>query len=272
MVAAIALASPGWGSWGEAGKRVPSVRLEVPGRGGGAGRAAASGGVGYTKEQEYLFDLIKSRRTVRNFKDTPVPEEHLLKILDMARWAPTSGNQQPWKFLVVRDRAKLDRLKKEAAGWYLDAAEANKDRTPEERKALADRVAATMERVLSAPVYVAMLTDSQSPYPADNRHDGPLAVALLMISARALGYGTGYYTTFFPEARMREFLGIPARYNLLCFTPIGVPVEWPPAPPKKALSEFVVFEKFKFRSNRRADGPQFRPNRTVQEEDNNPSQ
>jgi nitroreductase len=69
-------------------------------------------------------------------------------------------------------------------------------------------------------------------------------VALLMIAARSLGYGTGFYTTYFPETRMREFLGIPDRYNLVCFTPIGVPAEWPPAPAKRPLEEFVVFEKF----------------------------
>ena len=90
----------------------------------------------------------------------------------------------------------------------------------------------------------AVLTSSMSPYPSDNRNDGPLAVAMLMIAARALGYGTGFYTTYFPEARMREFFGIPERYNLVCFTPIGVPVEWPPVPPKKPLEELIVFEKF----------------------------
>jgi nitroreductase len=162
----------------------------------------------------------------------------------MARMAPTSGNQQPWKFLVVRDRKKLEALKKEAAGWYLAAAEKRQAMSEDERTALGARMAATMDRVLSAPVYVACLTDSQSAYPPDNRHDGPLAVALLMITARALGYGTGYYTTFFPEDKMRGFLGIPDRYNLLCFTPIGVPVEWPAAPPKKPLADFLVFEAF----------------------------
>ncbi len=181
---------------------------------------------------------------MRAFKDTPVPEEHLLKILDMARMAPTSGNQQPWKFLVVRDRRKLEALKKEAAGWYLAAAEKRQAMAEDERKALGERMAATMDKVLSAPVYVACLIDNQSAYPPDNRHDGPMAVALLMLTARALGYGTGYYTTFFPEDKMRGFLGIPDRYSLLCFTPIGVPVDWPKAPPKKPLSDFVVWEAF----------------------------
>jgi nitroreductase len=66
----------------------------------------------------------------------------------------------------------------------------------------------------------------------------------LMIAARALGYGTGFFTSFFPEVRMREFFHIPERYGLICFTPIGVPEEWPPVPAKKSLDDFVVFDAF----------------------------
>jgi len=216
-----------------------SAALDVPDR-----VTAQAAAAPFTNNQEYLFDVIRSRRTVRNFQPSPVPKEHLVKILDMARFAPTSGNQQPWKFLVVQDRAKLDRLAVEAVNWYLADYAKRKALTTEDLVSLRAKLTATMGRVLSAPVYVAVLTDSQSPYPPDNRHDGPLAVAMLMIAARALGYGTGYYTTYFPEARMREFFGIPERYNLVCFTPIGVPVEWPAAPPKKPLEEFLVFEKF----------------------------
>ena len=205
------------------------------------GQAAAAP---YTPQQEYLFEIIKSRRTVRDFRPLPVPREHLLKILDMARSAPTSGNQQPWKFLVVQDRAKLDLLRIKAVDWFLEDYAKRMKPTPEILAGLRNQLPATMTKVLSAPVYVAVLTDSQSEYPPDNRNDGPLAVAMLMIAARSLGYGTGFYTTYFPEARMREFFGIPDRYNLVCFTPIGVPSEWPPPPAKKPLEDFIVFEKF----------------------------
>ena len=58
----------------------------------------------YDEKQTYLLNIIKNRRTVRKFKFTHVPEEHIIKILDAARFAPTAGNQQPWKFLVIRDR------------------------------------------------------------------------------------------------------------------------------------------------------------------------
>ena len=110
-----------------------------------------AGAASYTAEQEYLFDIIKNRRTVRDFKPTPVPKEHILKILDMARSAPTSGNQQPWKFLVVQDRAKLDRLKVEAAGWFLAEYEKRRKPAPEELEGVRARMAATMAQGALGP-------------------------------------------------------------------------------------------------------------------------
>jgi nitroreductase len=224
------------------GPAVPAL-----GKAGGNGLSLSPGQAApapFTPEQEYLFEIIKSRRTVRDFRPDPVPKEHILKILDMARSAPTSGNQQPWRFLVIQDREKLDRLKSEAVAWFLADYEKRMkpDRTVLDK--LRNQLPTTMAKVLSAPVYVAVLTDSQSAYPPDNRYDGPLAAALLMIAARSLGYGTGFYTTYFPQERMRRFFGIPDRYDLVCFTPIGIPVEWPPAPPKRPLEELVVFERF----------------------------
>ncbi len=60
---------------------------------------------------DVLRDVIEGRRTVRRYLGTPVPEEDLLRILDAARHAPSSGNEQPWRFLVVRSRETIDRLK-----------------------------------------------------------------------------------------------------------------------------------------------------------------
>ncbi len=192
---------------------------------------------------------------MRDFQPTPVPKEHILKILDMARSAPTSGNQQPWKFLVVQDRVKLDQLKNEAVAWFLADYEKRMKPAPEVLDGLRRQLPATMAKVLSAPVYVAVLTDSRSAYPPDNRYDGPLAAALLMIAARSLGYGTGFYTSYFPEERMRRFFGIPERYNLVCFTPIGVPVEWPPAPSEEAARGLRRFrEVLRPAARRKASG------------------
>ena len=199
----------------------------------------------YTPDQEYLFNIIKTRRTVRKFKSTPVPKEHLLKILDAARFAPTAGNQQPWKFLVIQNRDKLDKLREEALAWYLEKYKRMRSPTAAELSKTGQKLKQILANVLSAPVYVAVLVDVKSKYPNYILYDGTLAAGYLMIAARALGYGTGFFTTFFPEKEMKKFFNIPENYKLICFTPIGFPSEWPQTPPKKQLKDIVVFEAFK---------------------------
>ena len=50
-----------------------------------------------------FLKLIKSRRSIREIKPDPVPDEYIEKILEAARWAPSGFNMQPWEFVVVRD-------------------------------------------------------------------------------------------------------------------------------------------------------------------------
>lgn len=200
--------------------------------------------ISYTSDQTYLFNIIKNRRTVRKFKSTPVPKEHILKILDVARSAPTAGNQQPWKFLVIQDRKKLDQLQKESLLWYLDEYKKRRKPTQEELSKTEDAIKKLLENVLSAPVYVAVLVDTKAKHRNYILYDGTLAAGYMMIAARALGYGTGFFTTFFPEEKMKIFFNIPKQYKLICFTPIGVPDKWPETPPKRKLEEMVIFESF----------------------------
>jgi len=197
----------------------------------------------YSADQGYLLEMIRNRRTVRRFKSTPVPKEHLMKILEAAHFAASAGNQQPWRFLVIQDKARLARLKEEALIWGLEAYKEQMKPTPEELDKAREATNKYLEGVLSAPVYVAVLVDAKAKYPDFIIYDGTLAAGNLMIAARALGYGTGFFT-FLPEAKVKAFFTIPDQYKLICFTPVGVPEEWPPMPPKKSLDELVVFEKF----------------------------
>ncbi|MFW6130986.1 MAG: nitroreductase family protein [Candidatus Aminicenantaceae bacterium] len=198
----------------------------------------------YTQNQTYLFDIIKNRRTVRKFKPDPVPEEHILKILEAAHFAPTAGNQQPWKFLVIRDREQLNQLNAAALRWYLENYKEKNKPPPEKLSSIKEKLRTVFNDVLSAPVYVAVLVDTQAKYSNYILYDGTLAAGYMMIAARALGYGTGFFTTFFPERKMKNFFKIPDHYKLICFTPIGIPLEWPDTPPKKKLDDLVVFDKF----------------------------
>ena len=63
-----------------------------------------------------LIEVIKQRRSVRDYKDKPVPEDKLLRILEAGRLAPSGGNRQAWKFIVVRDSEKRRELAQAAEG------------------------------------------------------------------------------------------------------------------------------------------------------------
>lgn len=189
-----------------------------------------------------LWAAFKNRRSVRRFKPDVVPEADLRRILDAARLAPTSGNQQPWKFLVVRDPVKIAALKSACLEGTLARIAADTTLTGEQKKQRADRIRTTYEGYLSAPVHIVVLTDNQSTYPDYNHWDGPMAAAYLMLAARALGYGTVFLTDSIPDEITRKVLGIPARYTRVCITPLGVPVEWPVSPKKRSLDDFIAYE------------------------------
>jgi nitroreductase len=53
---------------------------------------------------------IRARRSIRRFTQEPVPDESIKALLEAAMSAPSAGNQQPWEFVVIKDRAVLDRI------------------------------------------------------------------------------------------------------------------------------------------------------------------
>ena len=57
-----------------------------------------------------LLDLIKHRKSVRDFLDTPVEREKIMMCLEAARLAPSENNSQPWRFIVVDDRELKNKL------------------------------------------------------------------------------------------------------------------------------------------------------------------
>lgn len=191
-----------------------------------------------------LFEVIKQRRSVRKFKPDPVPQEHVDKILQAAASAPTSGNQQPWKFIVVQDRKRIDGLRELCIEKSIERYKMDKMPSKEDLDQRQKRAEEYYGDYLSAPVYVIVLTDNNSQYPSYNHYDGPLAAANLILAARSLDYGTVFCTDSINAEITKEYFNIPDNYTRVCITPIGVPYEWPDSPDKKELEEFIVREQF----------------------------
>ena len=57
-----------------------------------------------------LVKLVKTRRSIRNFKTDSIPDEDVDRIIEVARWAPSGANSQPWEFIVLKDKAIKDRI------------------------------------------------------------------------------------------------------------------------------------------------------------------
>jgi nitroreductase len=194
--------------------------------------------------QQFFFETVAGRRSVRSFKSDMVSDAHLLMILEAARMAASSGNQQPWKFLVIREQKKRDALKQDCLEQGMARIQAGAEPDAARNQEKVKKLRQYYDTIFTAPLFVVILVDRQSAYPDYNRFDGPMAAANLFLAARALGYGTAFYTDTISAETTRRVLRIPDRYEQVCITPIGVPGEWPKTPAKKELSEFVVYESF----------------------------
>ena len=69
-----------------------------------------------------LIDIIQKRYSVRSYKNLPVEDEMLVKVLDAARLAPSAVNFQPWYFIVVREEKQRQKLNEVyARKWFASA-------------------------------------------------------------------------------------------------------------------------------------------------------
>jgi len=189
-----------------------------------------------------IWYVIHNRRSVRSYKPDPIPDAKIRQILDAARMAPTSGNQQPWKFLVVKDKKLINQMLEACVDESLSRYGANPSSETKEQYEQKVRKA-LLTGYFSASVFIVVLTDNNSKYPDYNHWDGPLAAGYLMLAARALGYGTVFITDAISESVTKEVLQIPDNYTRVCITPLGVPAEWPVTPPKKELDEMISIDK-----------------------------
>ncbi|MFH0925962.1 MAG: nitroreductase [bacterium] len=57
-----------------------------------------------------ILEIIRNRRSIRQYKEDMPDEESIARILEAGRWAPSGLNNQPWKFLIIKDKAQKERL------------------------------------------------------------------------------------------------------------------------------------------------------------------
>ena len=168
-----------------------------------------------------VLEAIETRRSVRKFKPEEIPEEDLMKILEAGRLAPSAGNRQPWRFVVVRDAAIRKKLAETA------------------RKQLWTGDAGVMIAAL------AVSPDTPRVYTRWLERDPMLAIEHIVLAAWSLGYGSCWIGAF-TEEKVKEILEIPEGMKVLCLLPIGVPNEIPK--PKGRIPFEEIFHDGKYGS------------------------
>jgi nitroreductase len=143
-----------------------------------------------------LFEIIRTTRSMRRLKPDPVPNELIRKILEAGVCAPSGGNMQRWRLLVIRER--FLRL--------LDAAE---------------YLAA---HIHEAPVWIVPCLEGGRPTRTSGSSIYP-AVQNMLLAARALGLGATLTTLYLQfEKEAEAALGLPPGVHSYALLPIGYPM------------------------------------------------
>jgi nitroreductase len=162
-----------------------------------------------------LFEVVEKRRSIRKFKPKPLVTEDLKKILEAGRLAPSSGNRQPWYFIVVRN--------------------------PETKKALS--VAANNQRFIADADTILIALGNPEATRTWYKQDVMIAVEHMVLAATALGYGTCWIGAF-NEEEVKKIVKVPENLAVIALLPMGVPDEKPPPRPRKPFKEIFFKESF----------------------------
>jgi nitroreductase len=140
---------------------------------------------------EALDQLIKSRRTIRDFSPTPVDDTTVRELIDAAIWAPNHRMTEPWRFFVLKkDGEGRKRVGELVHQWTL---ENTPNPNPDRKLASAD---SARQELLDSPalVYVYSLTGDSDDISEENYAAVACAIQNLTLAAHARGLGVGWST------------------------------------------------------------------------------
>jgi len=167
-----------------------------------------------------LFDVIARRRSVRSYEDRAVEDDKLAQVLEAARLAPSAGNRQEWRFVVVRDAELRRKLMEAARGQQF---------------------------VGDAPVVIAACAPEHGHVMSCGHPsflvDVSIALEHIALAARALGLGTCWVGAF-EQRLVRDALGIPDSVEVVQLMALGYPTDWPDPKDRKDMDEIVCYDRW----------------------------
>jgi nitroreductase len=174
-----------------------------------------------------FYDVINKRKSVRKYKNDPIPDDVLNRILDAGRIAPSAKNYQPWHFIVIRD--------------------------PETKKKVAEACSnqffiADADAIICGCALEKIAWGRMGNYMAAWPHDLTIAMDHMILAAANEGLGTCWIGKF-DEKTVKDVLQIPEEVRVVALTPVGYPAEIPRDRGRMELKEIVSYEKFETTRN-----------------------
>ena len=197
-----------------------------------------------------LFEIIHTTRSMRRLKPDPVPPALLSRILEAGSCAPSGGNMQRWRFLVIRDAAikatvgaYYRRAWEEVIGPRYRAGQPAPGSSPEQFRRTLDAAEHLAAHIHEAPVWIVPCLQGENPTRTSGSSIYP-AVQNMLLAARALGLGATLTTLYLMfEKDVEAALGLPADWHSYALLPIGYPLGRFGPVRRIALAD-IVYEDF----------------------------
>jgi len=209
--------------------------------------------------------VVRTTFAARDFRDEAIPDAVLYRILEHARFAPSGGNRQGWRVIIVRDpatRRRLAELVRPTFQLYLAQVQAGENPwntvvpsqvTPEKAASFELRWP-MLDEIEKIPVLLVLAVDLRvvASFDRDLDRVGVISGASIypfawniLLAARNEGYG-GTLTTFLAgrEPEAQEALGLPEHFAVAAMLPLGRPVKQLTKLRRKAVEEFATWDRY----------------------------
>jgi len=212
-----------------------------------------------------LSALMITRRSIRKFKDKPVPEDLLVQALELATWAPNGGNFQPWRFLIISNKELIQKMadavkaKTELMTSWPEAKQFGEvmerwRKTSDFFRGAPSCIAVFMGKYSSPADQVLRARGESDPIAREIRGYRQLGNSTLQSVAAAITYLClmlhyfGLATTWMagPQQAKKEIealLNIPPEWDFVDLLPVGYPAESPEVRPRKPIMEVIEFRR-----------------------------
>jgi nitroreductase len=206
-----------------------------------------------------VSDAIQKRVTIRRWKQQPVEKEKIMRVLEAARRAPSWGNVQPWRFVVVQDKTRIEELAKSGAGQpHIGTAPVVVVCCGVMEVFSKKMHRASLKQLIEAGVMdwpdelldnIVLASDIFAPYHLGEQamtikasEQIMISIAYMTLEAVSQGLGSCWAGAISPKDA-HQVLNLPNSWFVHDFFLLGYPDEDPTPRPRKPLAEIVFWEK-----------------------------